>query len=130
VRARAETDPPASKAGPSVASSTLTGSTGLARLVAQQTVDAFIGVTRLPPPNGGAADARASRNFCDRQTLGRKQDDLSALDMLSRAVAVGDNGEQTLTIRRGQGKDVDSLSHCDRLAHPAFRVNLPIASVH
>ena len=73
--------------------------TGLARLVAQQAVDAFVGIARLPTPDGGPTDAGAASNFRNRQSLGRGKDDLRALNMLSRAVAVGDDGEQTLAIK-------------------------------
>jgi hypothetical protein len=48
---------------------------GLARPVAQQAFDTLLGVSRLPAPDRGSADARAPRHFLHRQAVGRTKDD-------------------------------------------------------
>ena len=102
---------------------------GLARLVAQQTIDALLGVSRLPPPDRRSADARAPRHFLHRQAVGRTKEDVRPLHMFERAIAIRRDGQQTLTIFGGR-KDTDGLSHAHRLAHPHGFVNHPSASVH
>ena len=59
---------------------------GLAGLVAQQAVDALLGVALLPAPDRRAADAGAPGDFQNREPLGGEQDDLGALDVLERTV--------------------------------------------
>jgi hypothetical protein len=49
--------------------------------------------------------------------------------MFERAIAIRNDGQQTLTIFTGR-KDTDGLSHAQRLAHPAEFVNHPSVSVH
>jgi len=49
--------------------------------------------------------------------------------MFERAIAIRDDGQQTLTIFGGR-KDTDGLSHAHRLAHPHEFMNHPTASVH
>jgi hypothetical protein len=49
--------------------------------------------------------------------------------MLQRAVAVANNGEQSLAIF-GRDDDTDGLGHATRFARPAANVNLMKASVH
>src|SRR5271166_2576558 len=61
---------------------------GLARFVAQETIDSFLAVSLLPAPNSWAADAGAARNFQDGQALGGKDNDLRPLDMLERPVSI------------------------------------------
>ena len=102
---------------------------GLARLVAQQALDPRFGIPRLPPPDGGSADARPSRRLKHRQALGGKKNDLRPLHMFVRTIAIADNGEQTLAIF-SRRKDTDGLSHAARLAHPSAHVNHMIVSVH
>ena len=104
--------------------------TGLARFVAQQAVDALFGIAHLPTPHRRSADAGAARNFRHRQPFGREQNDLSALNMLASAIAVGNRGEQTLAISGMEREDADSLGHSARLAHHRQLVNLPSVSVH
>ena len=81
---------------------------GLARLVAQEAVDALLAVSPLPAPDCGAAYAGAARDFQNRQALGGKQNDLRTLDMLQRAVSITNDASRrsrssaemiTLTIR-------------------------------
>ena len=102
---------------------------GLARLVSQQTMDALLGVSRLPAPDRGSADARPPRHFLHRQTVGRTKDDVRPPDMFKWAIAIRDNGQQTLAIFAGR-KDTDGLSHAHKLAHPPQFVNHPSVSVH
>jgi hypothetical protein len=49
--------------------------------------------------------------------------------MFERAIAIRDDGQQTLAIFGGW-KDTDRLSHGHRLAHPLASVNHPTVSVH
>jgi hypothetical protein len=77
----------------------------------------LLGVSRLPAPDGGTADPGLSRHFEHRQTLGRTEDDSCPLDMLERAIAIGDDRQQALAIFSGR-KDADGLRHTGRLAHP------------
>ena len=42
--------------------------------------------------------------------------------MLERAIAIADDGEQTLAIF-GRDDDADGLGHAAKLAHPAANVN-------
>ncbi len=57
----------------------LAGRTGL---VAQQTLDAFLGVALLPAPDGRPAYARLLGDVEDGEAFGREQDDAGALDVL------------------------------------------------
>ena len=100
-----------------------------ARLVMQEPIDALLAVSLLPAPYRGTAEASLARHFKHRQAFSREQDDLRPLDMLQRAVAVADNGEQSLAIF-GRDDDADGLGHAARLARPAANVNLMKASVH
>jgi hypothetical protein len=102
---------------------------GFARLVAEQTIDALLRVSRLPAPDRGSADARAPRHFLHRQAVGRTKDDVRPPHMFEWAIAIRDNGQQTLTIFAGR-KDTDGLSHAHRLADPPEFVNHPSVSVH
>jgi hypothetical protein len=80
----------------------------LARLVAQQAFDAVLGVSRLPAPDRGSADARMPRDFLHRQAFGRKKDNVRPLHMFERAIAIRDDGQQTLTIFGGRKDTADS----------------------
>ena len=102
---------------------------GLARLVAQEAIDALLSVSRLPAPNRRSADPRAPRHFLHRQAVGRKKHNVRPLHMFERTIAIRDHGQQTLTIFGGR-KEADGLSHAHRLAHPAEPVNHPSVSVH
>jgi hypothetical protein len=82
----------------------------LARPVAQQAVDTLLGVSRLPAPDRGSADARAPRHFPHGQAVGRIKDNARPLHMFERTIAIRDDGQQTLTIL-GARKDTDGLSH-------------------
>src|SRR5271167_2666789 len=102
---------------------------GLARFVAQETIDSFLAVSLLPAPNSRAADAGAARDFQDRRALGGKDNDLRPLDMLKRPVSITNDAEQTFAIF-GRDYDIDSLRHVARFAYPARHVNPMSASVH
>ena len=101
----------------------------LARPVAQQAFDTLLGVSRLPAPDRGSADARAPRHLLHGQAVGRIKDNARPLHMFERTIAIRHNGQQTLTILGGR-KDTDGLSHAHRLAHPHEFMNHPTASVH
>ena len=49
-------------------------------------------------------------------------------DMFKWAIAIRDNGQQTLAIFAGR-KDTDGLSHAHGLAHPPEFMNYPSVSV-
>ena len=102
---------------------------GLRVLSRSKAVDALLAVAQLPAPDRGAADPGATRDFQNRQALGGQQNDLRPLNMLERAAAVRDDGEQTLAIF-GRNNDIDGLGHVARLAYPAAPVNPMSASVH
>jgi hypothetical protein len=70
-----------------------------------------------------------SRSMIHRQAVGRTKDDVRPLHMFEWAVAIRDDGQQTLTIFGGR-KDTDGLSHAHRLARPPEFVNHPSVSVH
>ena len=55
--------------------------------------------------------------------------DVRPLHMFERAIAIRDDGQQTLTIFGGR-KDTDGLSHTHRIAHLPTSVNYPTVSVH
>jgi hypothetical protein len=82
----------------------------LARPVAQQAFDTLLGVSRLPAPDRGSADARAPRHFLHRQAVGRTKDNTRPLHMFERTIAIRDDGQQTLTILGGR-KDADGHCH-------------------
>ena len=90
----------------------------LARPLAQQAFDTLLGVTRLPAPDRGSADARAQRHFLHGQAVGRTKHNLRPPHMFERAIAIRDNGQHNLAIFGGR-KDTDGLSHAHKLAHSA-----------
>jgi hypothetical protein len=68
------------------------------------------------------ADPDPARDLQDRQALGRAENNLRPLQMLERATAIRDNGDQTFAILVGR-KDADGLRHAGRLARPPAIVN-------
>ena len=101
----------------------------LARLIAQQAFDALLSVSCLPAPDRRSTGARAPRHFLNRQTISRIEHNLRPPHMFERAIAIRDDGQQTLTIFGGR-KDTDGLSHTHRIAHLPTSVNHPTVSVH
>jgi hypothetical protein len=101
----------------------------LAGLVAQQAVDAFLGITLLPAPDHRTADAGAPGDLQNREPLGGKQHDLCALDMFERTRAIGSDRVQSLAVFVPKD-DADSLGHQPRLARRAAFMNPMSASVH
>ena len=99
------------------------------RLVAQQTVEAFLGVATLPAPDRRPAHADAARDFENRQPICRMQNDTRPLDMLQRAAAVADDSGQSRAVL-GMYDHTNFLSHDHRLAWPTENVNPTNASVH
>ena len=90
----------------------------------------FVGIRSLPTPDGGTADIRAARDFSHREPFGREQNNLRALNMFSGAIAVTNDGEQTLAIAGYWRQDADGLSHSAGFAHLRRLVNLPSVSVN
>jgi hypothetical protein len=99
-----------------IASTRATWSGGVGRaawragLVAQQARDALLGKALLPAPHGRAAHTRSLGDLQHRQVVGGVQDDASALDVLLRAVAVRDDGEEALAISRAE-ENARGLGH-------------------
>lgn len=83
---------------------------GRAGLIAQQTLDAFFGVARLPAPDGWPADAGLLGDVEDGEAFGREQDDAGALDVLEGPPPIGDDSGQARQVG-GAGDHTDSLSH-------------------
>ena len=102
---------------------------GFARLVMQEPINTLLAVSLLPAPYCGTTEASLACHFNHRQAFSREQDDLRPLDMLQWAIAVADNGEQSLAISH-RDDDIDSLGHATRFACPAKNVNLMKASIH
>ena len=72
---------------------------GLARLVAQQTLNSALGEALLPAPHRRPAEADTLRYSLRRRSIGRAQHDARPLDVLVRPVAVAGNRRQLLTLR-------------------------------
>jgi hypothetical protein len=102
---------------------------GLARGIAQQAVDPGLGEPPLPAPDRGSADISPLGHFCDRQPVGRRQDDLSPRHVLLGAVAVADDRLETSTIL-SRHQRTDDLSHGPSIAPPPRLVNPLFASLH
>lgn len=83
---------------------------GLPGLVAQETLDAVLGVTLLLAPDSGPADTRPLSDFQGGEALGRKQNDASALDVLERSRPIRDDGGQACQVG-GTRDHRDNLSH-------------------
>src|ERR1039457_2066995 len=83
---------------------------GLARFVAKQAVDSFLGKAPLPAPNRRATDAGAARHFRHRQSLDGEQYDFRALHMLEGVVAIADYPLEAFDVE-GAWEDTNSLGH-------------------
>jgi hypothetical protein len=77
------------------------GSARRAGLVAKKAVDALYREALLPAPDDGLALARPPHDGGRAETVGCRQHDRGAPDMLLRAVAVRDNGIKPVTVRGG-----------------------------
>jgi len=83
---------------------------GLARPVAQQTVNPALGKALLPPPHRWPADADALRHLLHRAPIRRGEHNARPLDVLARPVAVGRDRRQLFALSRVQ-------HHTDLLCH-------------
>jgi hypothetical protein len=63
----------------------------LADLVAQETIDALLSISRLPAPNRGSTDPSAPRHFLHTQAVGREKNDVRPLHMFERTIAICDD---------------------------------------
>ena len=90
---------------------------GLAGLVAQQTLNPALGKALLPPPYRRPADADALRHPLRRMPIRRGEYDVRPLGMLARPVAVGRNRRQLLALR-GVQYHTDLLRHGPRPPTP------------
>jgi len=103
---------------------------GLAGLVAQEPVDALLGIALLPAPDSRTRAADLLGDLEHLRFAVGGQHDLSALDVLERTRAIGDDVLQTSTIVLGE-QDADGLtSHAGTLTHLTAVVNHLSASVH
>jgi hypothetical protein len=100
---------------------------GRTGLVAQQTLNAFLGEALLPAPHHRPADADPLGNL--QQALGGQQDDLRPLNVLHRTPSVRDDPLQ-IRVMLSREEKRDSPSHSSRLARLCASVNPPFASVH
>jgi hypothetical protein len=71
---------------------------GLARLVAQEAIDALLSVWRLPAPNRRSADPSGPRHFLHRQAVSRKSTMRARCTCLSGRLRSRDDRQQTLTV--------------------------------
>jgi len=83
---------------------------GLARLVAQHTLDPALSKALLPPPHRRPADADAPRYQLRRVPIRRGEHNARPLDMLARPIAVGCDRRQLFALNRVQ-------HHTDLLCH-------------
>jgi hypothetical protein len=83
---------------------------GLARFVAKQAVDSFLGKAPLPAPNRRATDAGAPRHFQHRQSVDGEQYDFRALHMLEGVVAIVDYPLEPFDVD-GAREDANGLGH-------------------
>jgi hypothetical protein len=90
---------------------------GLARLVAQQAVDALLHEAPLPAPDAGLGDAGPALDLRRAVAFGRGEDDPCPPDVLLGAVPIGQNGFQPLPITRPK-PDLDIAAHA-RIVHRA-----------
>ena len=102
---------------------------GLAAALAQQPIDAALGVVALPAPDRRATDFRPAGHLLHRQPLGRVEDDPGALDMLQRQIAVADDRGKPRAILGGNDHG-NGLGHASRIAQPDDPVNPMIGSMH
>ncbi len=72
-----------------------------AGLVAQQAIHAGLHEPLLPAPDGGLSHTRLTHDLGRAIAVRGEQHNPGALDMLLRAVAVADDGEQPLTVAGG-----------------------------
>ena len=83
---------------------------GLSRLVAREPVDALAHEALLPAPHHRLGQLRAAHDLVGAAAVGRRQDDLGALDVLLFGVAIPDDGLQPKAIL-GRDSDADPCSH-------------------
>ena len=96
---------------------------GLARLVAQQPVDALRHKPRLPGPHHRLRLAGPAHNLVGADTVCAQQDDLGPPDMLMRCVAIPYDRAQTAAINRLESNG-NSGSHAPDL-HATSQTGIP-----
>ena len=101
----------------------------LAASLAQEPIDAFIGIVPLPAPNRGTADARASGDLESRQPVCRVEDDPGTLHVFERQASIADDRGQPRVILSTHDHG-HRLTHATRIARPRKIVNPMIVSVH
>ena len=102
---------------------------GLARLVAQQAVDACFGETLLPAPDHRTADAELRGHALYRIARYRRQYDARTLSMLLRPIAIRRDRFQAGSIRWDHDH-ADCLCHATKVAHQSAIVNRVNGSEH
>jgi len=90
-------------------------------LIAQQAIHARLHEPLLPAPDSGLGHARLTHDLGRAVTIGGQQHDLGTPDLLLRAVAIGNDGEQPFAVLAGQ-VDTDPGAHAlDSHAAPRQR---------
>lgn len=88
-----------------------------ARLVAQETLEAFGGEALLPAPHAGLRFAGLPHDLDGADAIGTQQDDLGAPDVLLRRIAISDERDQALAIARRNGEGYS----CTHARHTRIR---------
>ena len=83
---------------------------GLSRLVAREAIDALTHEAFLPAPHHRLRQLGAAHDLVGAAPIGRRQDDLGALDVLLLGIAIPDNGLQPEAILE-RDSDADPCSH-------------------
>jgi hypothetical protein len=102
---------------------------GFARLVAEQPIDALLGIALLPAPYRRPANAAAPGDIKDWQPVCGMKNDARPLNMLLRAVAIVDDRRQLRSVFSGEN-ETDGVCHATSMDRFAKNVNLLSASVH
>ena len=102
---------------------------GLARLVAQQAVDALLGEALLPAPDHRPADADLRCDLLHRPAACRGENDLRPFDMLALPVAIRRDRLQPLPVQRAHTTRILSVPSA-QIRTPHHVVNQQNASEH
>ncbi len=106
---------------------------GRARLVAQETVDAFFHKTRLPPPDGRLRSVRQSHDGGRAYAFGAHQHDPGAPDVLLWRVAIRDQSVEPLPVSLAQSDGYPSAHAPDSHMRAPSGIplwTLPFRSIH
>jgi hypothetical protein len=102
---------------------------GRACLVPRQAFNALFRTALLPAPHRRAAHAGTLGDGQHGETLAGAEDDARTLDVLERAIVVGNDRGQVLAIT-GREHHARGLGHTPRLTRHRLSVNPPNASMY